>query len=164
MLARSTYVTIGALLAAIAALRFGVTAELPLALYLAGVTAPLVDTDVREHRLPNTVVLPAYPIGFAGLLASSERLLPLIACGGALAVFALLHVIGGLGMGDVKLAGALALSLATLGGAPLILGLVLPFLLGGAVAVVLLLAGRRGDIPFGPYLLAGYWLAVAAIH
>lgn len=162
MLARILSLAVGVLLALIALLRFGLSPNLPLTLYLAAVTAPLVETDVRERRLPNALVLPAYPIALAGLLGSAERLVPLLVCGGVLLVFGVMHLVADLGMGDVKLAGALALSLATLGAAPLGVGLVLPFLLGGAVALVLLLAGRRGDLPFGPYLLAGYWIGVAA--
>ena len=81
----------------------------------------------------------------------------------------LLSLGGGIGMGDVKLAALLGLASPTMA-----IALVAPlagFLLGGIVASRImvrgLLAGRgreagREHLAFGPYLLLGYWLAVAA--
>ncbi|MCI4063349.1 hypothetical protein MRQ36_12485 [Micromonospora sp. R77] len=63
----------------------------------------------------------------------------------------------------MKLAAALGLPLGWLGWPALGLGLLLPHLLNG-VAVLALLATRRvrrdTALPFGPALLAGFWLAV----
>lgn len=152
-------------LASLALTRFGIAAPTLLALYLAAVTAPLLVTDAREHRLPNALVLPAYPVSVLVLIAAGRvPEFPLLLAAGALAIFLLLNLCGGLGMGDVKLVVPLAFSLGTLGPATAAVGLALPFLLGGGSALVLLLGGRRGDIPFGPFLLAGYWIAVAAGH
>jgi prepilin signal peptidase PulO-like enzyme (type II secretory pathway) len=70
----------------------------------------------------------------------------------------------GLGFGDVKLAGVLGLPLGWLGWPAVLLGLALPHLLAGPVALFLLLTGRakRGTgLPFGPALLAGALLAIA---
>jgi prepilin signal peptidase PulO-like enzyme (type II secretory pathway) len=62
---------------------------------------------------------------------------------------------GGMGGGDVKLAGLVGLMV----GLPLILlALALSFVMGGAVSAVLLslrVKGRKDAIPFGPFLAAG---------
>lgn len=79
-----------------------------------------------------------------------------VACG---LVFLLLHAIGGMGFGDVKLApllGALAAA-ASPGGA--FVWLAVAFLVGGGAAVVVLI--RRGSgarMAFGPPMLAAAWL------
>ena len=66
-------------------------------------------------------------------------------------------------MGDVKLAGVLGLFLGFLGPAVLFVGLFAAFLLGGVFGVVVMLTrsgSRRTTIPFGPWMLAGAWIAV----
>jgi leader peptidase (prepilin peptidase)/N-methyltransferase len=68
-------------------------------------------------------------------------------------------------MGDVKLAGVLGLYLGWLGWNSLFVGAFAAFLLGGIAGVVLMatgLATRKSAIPFGPYMLAGAFLAVFA--
>ncbi|GAA2748989.1 prepilin peptidase [Amnibacterium kyonggiense] len=135
--------------------------------WLALVTPRLVETDLAEHRLPDAVVLPGYPVVLGAVLlhAWSTGVAPLdavlagAACG---LVFLLLHVAGGMGFGDVKLApllGALA-AVAVPGGA--LLWLVAAFLLGGVGAVVVLV--RRGlgaRLPLGPPMLLAAWLVLA---
>jgi leader peptidase (prepilin peptidase)/N-methyltransferase len=87
---------------------------------------------------------------------------------GAVALFLLYGVLwfirpDGMGLGDVKLAGVLGLYLGYLSWAHLAVGAFGGFLLGGVVGAVLLVAGRAGrksKIPFGPFMLAGAWLAV----
>jgi leader peptidase (prepilin peptidase) / N-methyltransferase len=133
-------------------------------IYLGAVSPLLVRVDLREHRLPNRVVLPAIALGLlacAGEWMLSGRIpaVPLVAAlaySGFLLVFSLL---GGMGMGDVKLAAALGLASQNLSVA--ILSPVLAFLAGGIASVVLLLSGRRGRIAFGPFLLGGFWCAIA---
>jgi leader peptidase (prepilin peptidase)/N-methyltransferase len=69
----------------------------------------------------------------------------------------------GMGFGDVKLAGVLGLYLAWLGWAELLVGAFLGFFIGGLVGIGLLLArraGRKSQLPFGPYMLAGALLAI----
>ncbi|MGT2424983.1 prepilin peptidase [Amnibacterium kyonggiense] len=131
--------------------------------WLAAVTPRLVETDLAEHRLPDAVVLPGYPVVLAAVLlhAWSEGSAPLAvvvagaACG---LVFLLLHVAGGMGFGDVKLApllGALA-AVAVPGGA--LLWLVAAFLLGGlGAAVVLIRHGVGARLAFGPPMLLAAW-------
>jgi leader peptidase (prepilin peptidase) / N-methyltransferase len=70
---------------------------------------------------------------------------------------------GGMGFGDVKLAGLLGLYLGWLGWSSVWVGAFAGFLLGGLAGGGLLLAGRanrRTTIPFGPAMLAGALLAL----
>jgi len=70
---------------------------------------------------------------------------------------------GGMGFGDVKLAGVLGLFLAWLGWGELAVGAFAAFLLGGVFGIVLLAvkrAGRKTRIPFGPWMLGGAWVGI----
>jgi leader peptidase (prepilin peptidase)/N-methyltransferase len=142
-------------------------------LYLAAITIALAAIDLDVKRLPDAIVLPAYPVGVlllgsASLAAGDPWALARAAAGAAIS-FALYLALalaspGGMGFGDVKLAGVLGLFLAWLGWPALIVGTFAPFLLGGAFAVLLLLrgAGRRTAVPFGPWMLGGAWIAILA--
>jgi leader peptidase (prepilin peptidase)/N-methyltransferase len=69
---------------------------------------------------------------------------------------------GGTGAGDVKLAALLG---AMLGFPQIVAGLALGYILGGIVAVLLLVTGikgRKDAIPFGPALVSGTALVVVA--
>jgi leader peptidase (prepilin peptidase)/N-methyltransferase len=69
----------------------------------------------------------------------------------------------GMGFGDVKLAGVLGMYLGWLGWAEVITGAFLGFLLGGVVGALLMAvrrAGRKSQIPFGPYMLLGAFIAI----
>ena len=139
---------------------------------LAVVGVRLAWVDVRTHTLPNALVVPLFAGGAAALTASAllagepARLLSAAAgTGGMLALYLLLAVAGpgGMGFGDVKLAGVLGLFLGFLGWTPLVVGAGAAFVLGGGYAVVLLSTrrARRGSgIPFGPWMLAGAWLGI----
>ena len=64
----------------------------------------------------------------------------------------------GIGAGDVRLAAVLAMFLSCLGALFVLQGLALGFILGGIVALLLLIsrkASRNTRIAFGPYLAAG---------
>lgn len=135
------------------------------ALYLAVVTPTLCATDVIDRRLPNAVVLPGYLAAAAGMLGTwaTTGIPPLISLAAGTTYFVLLYVLaiaGGMGMGDVKLAGVLGLAAGLLGPTAALVAPAAAFVLGGAAAVV----GARGrattSIPFGPFLLAGFWIAV----
>jgi leader peptidase (prepilin peptidase)/N-methyltransferase len=79
-------------------------------------------------------------------------------------VLALLYR-GGMGFGDVKLAGLLGLYLGWLGWSPVWIGTFAGFLLGGLAGAALMLgrrASRKAAIPFGPAMLAGALLALFA--
>lgn len=139
-------------------------------LYLAAITIALALIDLDTHKLPNKIVVPAYLVG-AVLLGASSILVAdydaLIRAGiGMVAMFVayLLMALaypGGMGFGDVKLAGVLGLYLAWLGWGELIVGAFAAFVLGGVFSIILLIlrrAGRKSGIPFGPWMLAGAWI------
>jgi leader peptidase (prepilin peptidase)/N-methyltransferase len=157
--------------------RGGISPALVGAAYAAVVSGRLVRTDVREHRLPNALVLPGFVFAAVGLVwealarGSPEPLLATASLGGAVAGGLLaLASGGGLGMGDVKLATLLAVALAGVGGGEAggaVLAFVgAAFLAGGAVGLsALLRSGRpslREEVAFGPVLLAAFW-AVAVL-
>lgn len=141
-------------------------------LYLAAISIALSLIDLDTHRLPNSIVLPAYPVvlvllGIAVLVGAEPWALGRAAIGGAalFAFYFLLRVIrpAGMGGGDVKLAGVLGLALGWLGWGPLIVGAFAAFLLGGIFGVALLIARRangKSAIPFGPWMLAGAWVGI----
>jgi len=142
-------------------------------LYLAAISVTLAIVDVRTHRLPNRIVLPAYAVlavlfTLACLLGVPWTALLRAAVGGAVlfAFYALLRALppGGMGGGDVKLAGVLGIALGFVGWGALLLGALAGFLLGGIYGMALM-AARRADrktaIPFGPWMIAGAWLGIA---
>ena len=102
-------------------------------------------------------------------MKSMVRNLMVVAAIGALAYFAALFVLaliagGGFGFGDVKLGFFLGMFLTYLSWGTLIVGGVSAFLLGGLVGLLLILLrikSRKDKIPFGPYLVAGAYLAIA---
>ncbi|HEY0486272.1 MAG TPA: prepilin peptidase [Mycobacteriales bacterium] len=154
------------------AARFGLSVELAAFLVLGalGVALAVIDLDVR--RLPNALTLPAYPvvIGLLGL-ASWAGPGPRPMVRGALAMvvllalYGVLFVVGGMGLGDVKFAGVLGFALGWLGWPEVAVGTALGFVAGGVVAVVLLVSGRarrRSRIAFGPFLVAGALTSVLA--
>ncbi|MDE3163800.1 MAG: prepilin peptidase [Acidobacteriota bacterium] len=93
-------------------------------------------TDLRSRRIPNWLVLPflvvgmavsAWILGWSGLEKSLEGM------GLALLLFGVLAVMGGMGMGDVKLCAALG---AWIGPHQMFLALVLTGMMGGLMAIV----------------------------
>ncbi len=71
----------------------------------------------------------------------------------------------GMGRGDVKLAALLGIYLGWLSWTSVAVGMFAGFLLGGLFGVVLMLtraATRKTLVPFGPFMLAGAFLAVFA--
>jgi leader peptidase (prepilin peptidase)/N-methyltransferase len=153
-------------------LRFELTPELPAYLYLAAVSLALALIDLDVRRLPNSIVLPSYVVGALLLLPAAVATGDWAAATRGLLAMALLFVLylaiafgyrGGMGLGDVKLAGVLGLYLGWLGWSSVVVGAFTGFLLGGLAGAALLLArrvSRRSAIPFGPFMLAGALLAV----
>lgn len=140
--------------------------------YLGVISIALVVIDVRAHRLPNAIVLPAYPVALAlfGLaaLVSGEwvGILRALAVGAVLfAVYAALRALpgGAVGGGDVKLAGVLGVYLGWFGLDTVLVAVLATFLSGGIVAGVLLITRRveRGSrIAFGPFMIGGAWFGI----
>lgn len=141
-------------------------------LYFAAITVALAVIDLDTHRLPNSIVLPSYIVISTLLVAASvvygdyTQLLPAAIGGASLFVFYLAMALvypGGMGLGDVKLAGVIGLLLGFLDWGVLIVGAFSAFLLGGVFGIALLAArkaNRKSGIPFGPWMLAGAWIGI----
>ena len=143
-------------------------------LYFAAISVALTMIDLDTQRLPNSIVLPAYPVGAvlltaAALFAGQPERLATMAVGGVglfvlyLAMASLYR--GGMGFGDVKLAGVIGLYLGWLGWGALAVGAFGAFLLGGLFSLVLVLtrgATGRTAIPFGPWMILGAWVGIFA--
>ena len=160
-----------ALFVAVAA-KFGLTWALPAYLYLAAVAIALALIDLDVMRLPNAIVLPSYVVAAALLVPAAllgDGPAPILR---GLAAAALLWLVyralaqfGGMGGGDVKLAPLLGFYLGWLGWSSVLVGAFAGFLLGGVVGVALMsarVATRKSRLPFGPFMLAGVFLAVFA--
>ncbi len=123
------------------------------AVYVAAYAAILV-ADLRSGRIPNAITysllalaLVARPAGIGIVPVQS-----LAAAAVTALVFGALALRGWMGMGDAKLAAAIALAS---GPALALVTLWIAFVLGGLAGVALLLlrrAGRGSAIPFGPFL------------
>ncbi|MEU4834220.1 A24 family peptidase [Streptosporangium sp. NPDC023615] len=150
----------------------GRAAELLAFGWLATVAVVLVFVDAAVHRLPDRLTLAAY-LGTAAPLAASAladgRLADLrgAALGGLALVgfYLVLFLINpaGMGLGDVKFAGSLGTALGWLGWDTLVTGAFLGLVAGGLYGAVLMLlrrAGRKSEIPFGPFMAAGALAAV----
>lgn len=154
-------------LAAVAALAIGPHPALVAPLAVAAVAPRLARVDLAEHRLPNRLVVPALLAGVVGLALSwlvtgEPPLIPLLAGAIYAGVLFVLALFGGMGMGDVKLAAALGLASATPAialGSPM-----LAFFFGGVAALIALIRrGPKARIPFGPFLLAGYFAVLVVV-
>ncbi|MFV0257835.1 MAG: prepilin peptidase [Acidimicrobiales bacterium] len=120
--------------------------------------------DVRQHRLPDTVVVPltvavsAFVAGHA--LAEGEPaglVVPVAAGLGASTLFFLGWLAGGVGLGDVKLVFPLVLLVRWIGGDALWAAVLVTASVGGVAAVTVMMAGRGRShrMAYGPYLAAG---------
>jgi leader peptidase (prepilin peptidase)/N-methyltransferase len=125
------------------------------------VGAGLAFVDARVHRLPNLLTVTF--VGLALLTVAGHLGAALVGAGVATAVYLLLVLAGGFGLGDAKLAAGLGLVLGALGRSTLVLGLAAGFVLSGLAAAGRLVtgrAGRRTQLAHGPFMLAGALLAV----
>jgi len=118
-----------------------------------------------EHRLVlNRMLLAALPFAFAVQLAQGIGAL-LSALIGALVGFGLFLLIallvrGGMGMGDVKLAGLIGLTTGLSGVLP---ALLIGIMAGGVGAILILVRHRfrRGQqMAYAPYLVLGVWVVL----
>jgi leader peptidase (prepilin peptidase)/N-methyltransferase len=140
---------------------------------------PLAAIDLREHRLPNRLVLPAYPIALLSQLVATvismdwARLIFGVLCSVlVLGIGIIANHFDVLGMGDVKLAGSLALILGYFNIYLPIIAIGIAFVLAFGVIIILLFRGRVSlgtSIPLGPYLLlsfigtCSYWLVTHSV-
>ncbi|UPT19929.1 prepilin peptidase [Thermobifida alba] len=124
--------------------------------------------DLRVKRLPDALVRPAYPVALA-LLGAAALTVPhgrsafLGALAGMAALWAFYWLLwfvypAGMGWGDVKLSGLVGLYLGWAGPGPAVSGAFAAFLLSACVGLVLVLLGRAGrktQLPFGPFMVGG---------
>ncbi len=161
-------------------LKYGLTWALAILLVYSLVLIILFVTDFEHFMLPNIIVYPSLLLaalaalavtlgryslpwslyfGGSGLISILNNFLLCSLAGGMCGALLLLLVVvlsrGGMGMGDVLLAGLLGLML----GFPLVfVALFLSILAGGVVAAILLISGRKKRkemLPFGPFLCLG---------
>ena len=126
----------------------------------------LAGIDLDHKLLPNKIVYPLAAYGvIATLLVDSGDLVEHLVAGAGAFAFLLAAVIAypaGMGMGDVKLAGAMGLYL----GASIIPALLVAFLAGSLAGIVILAregaAARKKAIPFGVFLALGGIVGVLA--
>ena len=138
------------------------------ALYVACVSGELCRVDLRQQRLPNSIVLPGFAFAALGLLWQSLTTgqIPIVACVAGFAYFGfllLLNLVGGMGAGDVKLGGLLGMAVGPFGVVAAYTSPAVAFLSGGlfaALAVITHNPGALGRIPFGPSMLFGFWTTV----
>jgi leader peptidase (prepilin peptidase) / N-methyltransferase len=149
-------------------------AALPAYLALSLACVVLVAIDVDSRLLPDRITYPAFGLVAVLLLAASlvehdlGRMPRAFGAAGVAGAFMLALALlepGGMGLGDVKFALVLGLALGWLGWGAVVAGFVAAFLLGGLAALTALLilrAGRKTQLPFGPWLALGTLLAVLA--
>jgi leader peptidase (prepilin peptidase) / N-methyltransferase len=140
---------------------------LSILLILLIVPAALIDLEYRiiPNRITGLGAVLALAVGLA-LDPSGEptRLIAGAAAGGFLLITALAYP-GGMGMGDVKLAGVMGLFLGTAVAPAIFAALVLGVLVGAVViAKKGAQEGRKTAVPFGPFLAIGALIGVFAGH
>jgi leader peptidase (prepilin peptidase)/N-methyltransferase len=163
----------GAVVAALAG-RFAGAPEVAAFCVLGALGIALAAIDLQVQRLPDRLTLPAYPallalLGIAALVGHdawplARAVLGGVALGGVYLLLALIRP-GGIGGGDIKLAGLAGLALGWLGWRAVLGGAALGFVLGAVTGLALLAARRvtlRSHISFGPFLIAGVLLVMLA--
>jgi leader peptidase (prepilin peptidase) / N-methyltransferase len=143
---------------AVAAVR-GVDRELLLELPFVTLLLAVAAVDLEHRIVPNRLLLPAAAYVVVASAALRPARLPELALAGAAAFASLLAIAlawpGGLGMGDVKLAGVMGLYL----GGAVAPALLAAFGCGAAAGAALVVrrgwVARRARLPFAPFLALG---------
>ncbi len=138
---------------------YGLTPELGIMSFYFCLLIIILVIDMEQGIIPNKVVYPAAAIALViALFTSNPGIIQVLLGGGlGLVIMLLIAIIsrGGIGWGDVKMAGLVGL----LTGFPLVLvSLLLSIVGGGITALVLLIfkiKKRKQTIPFGPFLSLG---------
>jgi leader peptidase (prepilin peptidase) / N-methyltransferase len=153
---------------AIVALARGPEPELLLDLPFAAMLIAVADIDLEHRIVPNRILAPMAVWAIAAsAVVRPDKLPELVTAGAAAFAFLLLAALvhpGGMGMGDVKLAGVMGLYLG-LSVAPAML---IAFFAGSIVGIGIMLrhgaAARTRGVPFGPFLALGGLVALVAGH
>lgn len=148
------------------ALARGVDTDLLLQLPLAAVLIAVAAIDLEHRKVPNAITAPAavWAVVAGAVLETGE--LPQLLVAGAAAFAALLLMAlaypGGMGMGDVKLAGVMGLYL----GLPVLPAMLVAFLTGSVAGVAMMarqgVAARKSALPFAPFLAIGGLVSLLA--
>nr|WP_026245360.1 A24 family peptidase [Streptomyces sp. SID8379] len=150
----------------------GTRPELGAWLLLAPLAVLLATVDFAVHRLPDVLTLPFTALGVASLGLAALLPEPAGSWRGALlgalamgVLYLVLHLVNsrGMGMGDVKLAPGLGAVLGWYGVGVLSIGVLAGVLFNGLYALVLVVArraGRKTEIPFGPFMILGAYAGV----
>jgi leader peptidase (prepilin peptidase)/N-methyltransferase len=141
------------------ALARGVDSDLVLELPFAAVLVAVAAIDLEHRIVPNRIVIPAAVFGLVAAALVDFGQLPELLIAGAAAFTALLLAAlaypGGMGMGDVKLAGIMGLYL----GAAVAPALLAAFAAGAGVGLAILaregVSARKRALPFAPFLALG---------
>ncbi|MGC5585798.1 prepilin peptidase [Ornithinimicrobium sp. W1665] len=144
---------------------------------LACVCLAAMDLDV--HRLPDRIMWPTMAFLATGMLLAAlvggglepwvRSMVAGVASGGFYLLLALLSLARGslaLGLGDVKLAVVLGAGLGWFGWPEVVAGIYAGFLVGGLLAVLLLLTRRvgwKGDFAYGPPMMVGALLGLVLV-
>jgi leader peptidase (prepilin peptidase) / N-methyltransferase len=155
-----------AVLFGLLAARLGRDHELLAVSTLALVGVPLAAMDLAEHRLPTALITPLYPtvLGHLGLTAMVDhRYADLLRAAAGMLVLPAgyltlaLATRGGIGAGDIRLAGPIGLTLAWHSWTTLATGTLLAFVYA-SLATTMITIGRAAtpaSVPFGPAMLGG---------
>jgi len=140
-------------------------------LVLVGFGARLSAIDLKVHRLPNQLVAWFTAIQLASLIALSlhdvnELKMPLLVAIGTTAIYLILFILsrGALGMGDVKFAFPLGLTVGWYAPDFWLMAIFSSFLCAGVVALLGIAAKRitrNSPIAFGPYMFLGSLFVIA---
>ncbi|MCW3040653.1 MAG: prepilin peptidase [Solirubrobacterales bacterium] len=136
------------------------TARIVLGILLVTLLVPVTLIDLDVQRIPDALTFPFGAAAVVAIAALDLDVLPehLIAGAAAFAFFygAWFAKPGGMGFGDVKLAGVLGLYLGRAVAPAIFIALIAGVLIGaGIIARVGVAAGRKTKVPFGPFLALG---------
>jgi leader peptidase (prepilin peptidase)/N-methyltransferase len=157
----------GALYALVMWARWDDAAGIALGIVLVTVLIPIAIIDFEHRIIPNRITGPAAVVAILiGVLFDQDFVVEQLIAGAAAGGFFLLAAIAyprGMGMGDVKLAGMMGLYLGRAVGFAVLVGLVAGVLVGSVImARVGVKAGRKQQVPFGPFLALGGIIAIFA--
>jgi leader peptidase (prepilin peptidase)/N-methyltransferase len=153
-------------------LLFHTWSALALWLVLAVFGLPLIVTDLRLHRLPNSLTFSLLLATLLTVIVSAirdhdfQRLASSLLGGVGLGAFYLLIALiskGGMGMGDVKLSLSVGSISGYFGLRIVLVSSFTAFALGSVIGLLLIFfgkAGRKSAIPFGPFMILGQFVGL----
>lgn len=133
-------------------------------LYIASVLIIIFVYDLKHYLIPDKILLPAIVVSLFYQFFFSEHFLNhigagIIASGFFFTIF-LISKGKWMGFGDVKLAILMGLFL---GVRSVLVALFMAFFLGAVISIILMFLKKKGlksEIPFGPFLIAGTFIAL----